>query len=329
MRIVTLEEHISFSEMAGQIPPEKLGGFGQNARMKQLAPKLEDITGERLASMDANGISMQVLSVDSSGANLLDPVAGPAFAERYNDLIAEKIKGYESRFTAFAHLPMTAPLAAADELERAVNVYNFRGAMVRGLTDDLFLDHPKFAPILNRAERLGVPIYLHPGLPPKGVADIYYSGLPNHSGMAEALAAYGWGWHAETALHILRLVYAGIFDEYPQLQIIIGHMGEMLPFQMARSERAFQPGAGGANQRKLSDTLRQQVHITTSGFFTQPPLQIALETFGIDNMMFSIDYPFSTNEQGMEFLKSLDLSDEDLAKLAHRNADRLLKLAVG
>jgi predicted TIM-barrel fold metal-dependent hydrolase len=326
MRIVTLEEHISFPEMAGQIPAEKLGGFGQNERMKQLIPKLEDITNERLASMNTNGISMQVLSVDSSGANLLSQDAGPAFATQYNDLIAEKINGYEMRFTAFAHLPMTAPLAAADELERTVKDYNFRGAMIRGLTEDQFLDHPRFAPILERAEKLDVPIYLHPGLPPKGVADIYYSGLPNRTGMAEALAAYGWGWHSETALHILRLVYSGIFDQYPRLQIIIGHMGEMLPFQMARSERAFQPGAGGANQRKLSDTLRQQVHITTSGFFTQPPLKIALETFGIDNIMFSIDYPFSTNEQGIEFLNAINLSDYDIAKIAHRNADKLLKL---
>ncbi|NVM66690.1 hypothetical protein FHW88_005008 [Mucilaginibacter sp. SG538B] len=326
MRIVTLEEHLSFPEMAGQIPTEKLGGFGQNERMKQLVPKLADITGDRLTSMDANGISMQILSVDSSGANLLAEDTGPAFAMQYNDLIAERIRGYETRFNAFAHLPMTAPAAAADELERTVKEHHFRGAMIRGLTEDQFLDHPGFGLILERAEKLDVPIYLHPGLPPKGVADIYYSGLPNHAGIAEALAAYGWGWHAETALHILRLVYAGIFDQYPKLQIIIGHMGEMLPFQMARSERAFQPGAGGANQRKLSDTLRQQVHITTSGFFTLPPLQIALDTFGIDNLMFSIDYPFSTNEQGMEFFRRIDLPDADLSKLAHGNADRLLKL---
>src|ERR1700744_1830768 len=194
MRIVTLEEHISFPEMAAQIPKEALGGFGQSERMQQLVPKLADITGERLRSMDDNGISLQVLSVDSSGANLLGQEAGPAFAMQYNDLIAERIKGFEDRFTAFAHLPMTAPMAAADELERAVKEHNFRGAMIRGVTQDQFLDHPKFAPIFERAEKLDVPIYLHPGLPPKGVADIYYSGLPNYSGMAEALACYGWGW---------------------------------------------------------------------------------------------------------------------------------------
>ncbi|WP_255367026.1 amidohydrolase family protein [Mucilaginibacter sp. OK268] len=236
--------------------------------------------------------------------------------------------GFENRFTAFAHLPMTAPMAAADELERTVKEYNFRGVMIRGLTQDRFLDQPEFAPIFERAEKLAVPIYLHPGLPPKGIADIYYSGLPNHSGMAEALACYGWGWHSETALHVLRLLYSGIFDRYPKLKLVIGHMGEMLPMMMARSERAFKPGNGGANQRTLADTFHQQVHITTSGFFTQPPLRIALDTFGIDNIMFSIDYPFSTNEMGIEFLNAIELSDEHVAKIAHGNADKLLKLRI-
>ena len=328
MRIVTLEEHISFPEMAGKISKEALGGFGQSPVMPKLVPKMADVTGERLKSMDDNGITMQVLSVDSSGANLVSPEEGPAFATQYNDLIAEKIAGFEDRFTAFALLPMSAPLAAADELERTVKDYHFRGAMIRGLTQDKFLDQPEFAPIFERAEKLGVPIYLHPGLPPKGVADIYYSGLPNHSGMAEALACYGWGWHSETALHVLRLLFSGVFDKYPKLNLVIGHMGEMLPMMMARSERAFKPGNGGANQRTLTDTFHQQLHITTSGFFTQPPLKIALDTFGIDNIMFSVDYPFSTNEMGIEFLNAIELPDEQVAKIAHGNADKLLNLTV-
>jgi predicted TIM-barrel fold metal-dependent hydrolase len=326
MRIVTLEEHISFPEMTNKIPKEDLGGFGQSETMQRLAPKLADVTGERLKSMDDNGITMQVLSVDSSGANLVNQADAPAFATQYNDLIAERIKGFEDRFTAFALLPMTAPLAAADELERVVTECNFRGAMIRGLTQDKFLDHPEFGPIFERAEKLDVPIYLHPGLPPKGVADIYYSGLPNRSGMSEALACYGWGWHSETALHVLRLLFSGVFDKYPKLNLVIGHMGEMLPMMMVRSERVFKPGNGGANQRTLTDTFHQQVHITTSGFFTQPPLKIALDTFGIDNIMFSVDYPFSTNEMGIEFLNAIELPEADIAKIAHGNADKLLKL---
>lgn len=326
MRRVTLEEHIAFPQMVEKIPKEALGSFGQSAAMQRMAPKLEDITGDRLKSMDDNDISMQVLSVDSSGANLLNAEKGPAFATEYNNMIADKIVKFKNRFTAFAHLPMTAPLAAADELERAVKELNFRGAMIRGLTQDQFLDQHQFAPIFERAEKLDVPIYLHPGLPPQEISAIYYSGLPNHEGMAEALACYGWGWHAETALHVLRLLYAGVFDKYPKLNLIIGHMGEMLPMMMARSEKAFKPGNGGANQRTLTDTFRQQVHITTSGFFTQPPLRIALDTFGIENILFSVDYPFSTNEMGIEFLNSINLPDDQIAKIAHGNADKLLKL---
>ena len=327
MRIVTLEEHIAFPEMTNLIPKEALGGFGQSPAMQQLAPKLADITGERLKSMDDTGITMQVLSVDSAGASLLGAEKGPAFATQYNNLIAEKIAGHPTRFSAFALLALTAPLAAADELERSVKELHFKGAMIRGLTEDQFLDHPKFAPVFERAEKLGVPIYLHPGLPPKAVADIYYSGLPNHTGMFEPLACYGWGWHQETALHVLRLFTAGIFDKYPKLNIIIGHMGEMLPMMMVRSERALKPGNGGANQRGLAETFHKQVHITTSGFFTQPPLRIALDTFGVDNIMFSVDYPFSTNQQGIDFLNAIELPAADLEKIAHGNADRLLGLA--
>jgi len=326
MRIITLEEHISFREMAAQVPQEALGGFGTSPRMQKLVPLLEDITGERLDSMDRNGISMQVLSVDSAGANLLDETEGPAFAALYNDKIAEKIVNHRNRFTAFANLPMTAPVAAADELERAVTTYGFCGAMIRGVTQDKFLDDPVFAPIFERAEKLGVPVYIHPGLPPKGVADIYYNNLGGADGMVEALACYGWGWHAETALHVLRLFYAGIFDQYPGLKIIIGHMGEMLPMMMVRSNRALAPGNGGANQRGLIDTFRAQLFITTSGLFTQPPFKLALETMGLDNIMFSIDYPFSTNEMGREFLDNTDLSVSDLEKLAYGNAERLLGL---
>lgn len=326
MRIVTLEEHISFPELTNRLPEGALGNFGQSPVMRQLAPRLADVTGERLKSMDDNGISFQVLSVDSAGANVLRGDDAIGFARDYNDLTAEKIKDHPDRFSAFAHLPTSIPEAAADELERAVTKYNFRGAMIRGMVDGQFLDHPRFAPLFAKAEQLDVPIYLHPGIPPKGVADIYYSGLNGQPGMFEPLACYGWGWHAETAIHVLRLLAAGIFDKYPKLKVVIGHMGEMLPFIMVRSERAFKPGAGGANQRTLSETFKQQLFITTSGFFTQPPLKLALDTFGVDNILFSVDYPFSTNEMGIEFLNKIDLPKAEIRKIASQNADKLLKL---
>lgn len=326
MKIVTLEEHVSFPEMTSLIPSNLLGNKKPSIPAMQMMSKLSDITGERLNSMDESGITIQVLSVENTDVNLLDSISAPEFASKYNDLLAEKIKDHPDRFMAFAHLPMTAPAAAADELERTVKNYGFRGAMIRGLTNGDFLDAPKFAPIFERAEKLGVPIYIHPGLPPTTVVDAYYSNIGTNTGSLDSIACWGWGWHSETAIHVLRLLAAGIFDTYPKLKIIIGHMGEMLPMMWTRSNRAFLPGYGGQNQRTLIDTFQQQLYITTSGFFTQPPLQIAIDTIGIDNIMLSIDYPFSTNQMGVDFLNDIQLPAEQVAKIAHGNADKLLGL---
>jgi predicted TIM-barrel fold metal-dependent hydrolase len=324
MRVVTLEEHVSFPEMTSQIPKEALGGHDNSAMMQQMAPKLADIDGERLKSMDENGITMQVLSVINTGANLLSPADGPAFAQQYNDMLADKIAKHPGRFAAFANLPTTAPAAAADELERTVKTHGFKGALINGLTQDEFLDAPKFAPIFERAEKLGVPIYLHPGLPPQAVVDAYYSDLPKYSGILLSIA--GWGWHSETAIHTLRLIVSGTLDRYPKLKLIIGHMGEMLPMMMARCDNAFKPNTAGDNQRTIIETLQQQVYITTSGLFTNPPLVLAIDTFGIDNIMFSVDYPFSTNKQGRDYLDNMALSDDQKEKIAYRNADKILGL---
>ena len=326
MRVVTLEEHITFPELVDQIPQEAKDKhyLDQSPAIQKLAPKLDDVIGERLQSMDANGITTQVLSVAGAGADLLDENHGPAFAKLYNDAIAKRIAAHPDRFKAFAHLPTTNPEAAADELERTVKSYNFRGALINGLTNDEFLDDAKYAPIFERAEQLDVPIYLHPGLPPKAVFDAYYSNLPKQAGTFLSIA--GWGWHSETALHTLRLIVSGTLDKYPKLKLIIGHMGEMLPMMMVRSDKMFGIDQGGSNQRSIIQTLHDQVYITTSGLFTTPPLQVAIDTFGIDKILFSIDYPFSTNEAGKTYLDSLKLSPADLEKLAHGNADKLLKL---
>ncbi|MVN23342.1 amidohydrolase family protein [Mucilaginibacter arboris] len=331
MRIVTLEEHFSLPEFIKRIPEEVIAERGwpdtQNPppMMQKAQALLPEIGEERLRSMDEAGITVQVLSVSGAGADLLPGEEGIRLAQDYNNLLAQKIAAYPNRFAAFAHLPMQTPEAAAAELERTVKELGFCGAMINGTTNNLFLDDASFTPILLKAQELDVPIYIHPNFPPKAVRDIYYSSLPND--LNSALAAAGFGWHAETGIHILRMIAAGTFDRFPKLQIIIGHMGEMLPFMMARSENVLSKEIRKSD-RSLSEILKQQVHITTSGFFTLPPLMTAIETFGIDRIMFSVDYPFSTNEKGKAFLDSLDLPAADLEKLTHGNADRLLKLKV-
>ncbi len=325
MRIVALEEHFSFPSLVKHIDPAAIarrgfppGGAGGGARNDEL----KEVDGSRLSLMDEAGISMQVLSVAGPGADIVPSDASPAFASEYNDAIVEVVQRHPDRFAAFAHLPMTAPEAAADELERCISKLGFRGALINGTTDGKFLDDPSFEPILACAESLDVPLYIHPGIPPESVRRAYYDGFD--STVSFLLATAGWGWHSETAIHVLRLVLAGTLDAHPKLKIIIGHMGEGLPAMLARCDNVF--GQTKKLARPVSETILDHVAITTSGWFTVPPFLAALLTFGVDRIMFSVDYPFSPNAWGRTFLDQLPITDEDKAKIAHGNADRLLKL---
>ncbi len=328
-RIVALEEHITFPDMVARIPHAARQEAGWPSDATHHSPviehedKLADIGAERLRLMDGAGITVQVLSVSGPGAELLPPAEGPAFAQEYNDRLAAAIARHPDRFAGFAHLPMTNPQAAADELARTVREHRFCGALINGVTQDLFLDDEQFAPLLARAEELGVPLYLHPGIPPAPVRTAYYSNLP--TGLGERLSMAGFGWHAETAIHVLRLILSGTLEKYPRLKLIIGHMGETLPVMMERADMTM-PAEQTKLPRSICQTLRDQVHITTSGIFTRPPLEAALATFGLDNVLFSVDYPYAPNAPGHAFLAGLQMPPADVAKLAYGNADRLLGL---
>ncbi len=212
----------------------------------------------------------------------------------------------------------------ADELERAVRSLGFKGAMINGTANGRFLDDPSFLPILERAVTLDVPIYIHPGVPPAAVREAYYSGFD--PAVNFSLSTASWGWHSEVGIHALRLILAGVFDRLPALQIIIGHMGEMIPFMLARINNVLTPMAKHL-QHTVSEYFLQNFYITTCGFFTDPPLLLSLQTIGADRIIFSVDYPFSTNEQGRVFLESASISPADKEKISHLNAERLLKLA--
>jgi uncharacterized protein len=326
MRIVALEEHFTIPSLVRRISPEAIARRGfpvdwqRGAAVEQRIPEIGAL---RLGEMDQAGIATQVLSLSGPGADLVDGPEGVSLAREFNDALAKSIAEHPDRFAGFAHLPMRSPDAAADELERTIRDLGFRGVLINGLTEDLFLDDSRFDPILSRAEQLGVPIYLHPGVPPEAVRKIYYDNLPHNTSFRLAIA--GWGWHSETAIHVLRLVLSGVLDRHPRLKLIIGHMGEGLPAMLARCDRVF------ANEvphlkRSVAQIILEQVWVTTSGMFTLPPFFAALAVFGIDRIMFSIDYPFSGNQQGRSFLDKLPLAPVDLEKVAHANADQLLKL---
>ena len=206
---------------------------------------------------------------------------------------------------------------------RAVKELGFPGALINGTTEGRFLDHPSYDDIFSTAVTLDVPIYIHPHLAPAPVRETYYSGL--EQGAGRVLEAAGWGWHSETAIHLLRLVLAGTLDKHPKLKIIIGHMGEMLPVMLARTNAVFALDIDHL-QRPVSRAILDQVWITTSGIFTEPPLLAAQMTFGMDRIMFSVDYPYAPNMAGRRFLNSISLAPADMAKLCHANVDALLKL---
>jgi predicted TIM-barrel fold metal-dependent hydrolase len=326
MRIVALEEHFNVPSLVRRIAPETIVRFGFPAGFGDpLADKLADLGALRLAEMDEAGITVHVLSASGPGAYLLHGSEGIAFARDVNDVLAKAVAAHPRRFAGFAHLPMNSPEAAADELERGVRDLGFCGALINGVTEGRFLDDPRFEPILTRAQALDVPIYLHPGLPPRAVFQAYYDGLPGSTGFR--LSTSAWGWHSETAIHVMRLVLSGALDRHPKLKLIIGHMGEGLAAMMVRADKILTPEAPHL-KRSVKQTILDQVWVTTSGLFTLPPLETLLAVFGPDRVMFSIDYPYSTNRTGRDFLDTLELAPAELEKFAHGNADRLLKLAA-
>jgi len=219
MRIVTLEEHYVAPEFIGRIDKAAIQARGWPATNGVPSPiggspeALAEVGPQRLAAMDQGGVTVQVLSAAGPGADLMAPDKGPELARAYNDRLKQLVDQHPDRFAGFAHLPMSAPEAAADELQRAVEDLGLVGALINGTTNDLFLDDPRFEPILARAAKLDVPLYLHPNLPPPAVRKAYYDGLPDVVGAI--LATGGWGWHAETAMHVLRLVVSGALESIP------------------------------------------------------------------------------------------------------------------
>ena len=331
MRVIALEEHFTAPAIAGQIDREAIRRRGAMPRLVvpdghtplELAP---DLGAGRLRSMDESGITMQVLSNTGPGPDLVPGAAGVAMARAMNDHLAEAVTRHPDRFAGFAVLPMCRPDDAAAELQRAVTDLGFVGALINGTTEGRFLDDPCYDALLAQATALDVPIYIHPHLAPEAVRQAYFSGLEPEA--SRVLETAGWGWHSETALHVLRLVLSGALDRNRGLKLIIGHMGEMLPMMLARADD-YIGRAVDHLRRPVSQTILDQVWITTSGILTEPPFLAALLTFGIDRIMFSVDYPYSSNADGKAFLDKISLSPADMAKLTHGNAESLLKLKRG
>jgi len=320
MRTITLEEHFATpAYLAG--PGRKLKEHAERAggRLANLITDLADIGEGRIAAMDAAGVSMQALSLTAPGVEQLSAEEARIVARETNAAIGEAVRRSPDRFFGLASLPLPDPPAAVAEIERAIAVDGCKGIVINGHCRGRYLDDRFFWPVLARAEALKLPIYLHPTQSPRPVLDAWYGGLK--PAVAEMMANGGWGWHIETALHVLRMVLGGVFDAHPGLQIVIGHMGETLPFMIERVD-AIPPSATGL-KKPISAYLRENVHYTFAGFnFTAVFLQLLLEV-GVERIMFSADHPYRPMAEARAFLDRLPVSPSDRERIAHGNAERL------
>ena len=287
----------------------------------QIEQRLRDFAGDRITDMDAAGIDLAVLSHGApSGQKLAADIAGPLIA-RVNDRLAAAVASRPGRFAAFAALPTIDPHAAADELERCVGM-GFRGAMLHGLSSGEFLDLPKFWPIYARAERLDVPIYFHPALPHPAVMNAYYS---DYLGDFPMLARPAWGYTVEAGTQAVRLVLSGVFERHPGLKVILGHLGESLPFQLWRIDQAL--ARAGQKSLHFRDIFTSNFWVTTSGFFSTPALLCCAMELGIDRVLFAVDWPFvSESKLAVDWLDGAPLPGADKRKVFSGNAEKLLKL---
>jgi 2,3-dihydroxybenzoate decarboxylase len=319
MSLIALEEHYAWDPAStGNVVATWLKSNNPvgHARLYDRGPL-------RLEQMDAAGIDFQILSLFDPGVQGETDVAKAIdLARRANDDLAESVRENPRRFGGFATLATQDPDAAADELERAVRDLGLVGGLINGHCQGRYLDDPAYERLFGCAEEMGAPIYLHPTTPHPAVMEAWFAPYVD-----DGLHLASWGFAAETGTHVLRLIYSGLFDKFPRLQMIIGHLGEMLPFAAYRTDRYYGLGGDGGSKSRLqrlpSDYLRNNFHVTTSGNFCPPSFACTLEVLGADRVMFSVDYPMDDNQTGAEFLASYPMDDAKRRKVSSENAIRL------
>lgn len=323
MKIVALEEHVVTSGMLAawaRLPTAKEDGVDQTGE-GLLGQKLADVGEQRLRDMDVLGVDVQVLSATTPGVQNLAAADAPGVAREVNDAIASAVSAHPDRFEGFATLPTPDPGAAADELRRAIDELGMPGAMLYGRTGERNMDQPELAELYRTATELRAPLYLHPQAPVAPVRDAIYSGF------GEAVDAMfsrgGIGWHYETGVQLLRLIFSGTFDRHPELQVIVGHWGEVVLFFTERI--AIMQQVGLKLDRPLEDYFRENVLYTGSGILSPRYLRWTVDVVGVDRIMYSVDYPYVPLPDGAarRFLEDAELDQADREKIAHGNWERL------
>jgi predicted TIM-barrel fold metal-dependent hydrolase len=313
--VIALEEHYWDAELVAMFPGR------EGKRISDVEKRLLDLGELRLREMDEAGVDIQVLSHGAPGTQKLDAETAVRMTRQTNDRLHAFIQTNPRRFAALGILPTPAPAAAADELERIVTRLGFKGAMIHGLTNGRFIDDKPFWPIFERAEALDVPIYIHPSFPNPAVAAAYYN---DYVTKYPEILGPALGFTVEAATQGVRLVLSGMLEQYPRLKLILGHLGEGIPFLLWRIDQSLsRPGNSGGSFR---DAFREHFYLTTSGNFSDTALTCSVSEMGIDRILFSVDWPFISNELGTRWLERTDLSAENKAKVFGGNARKLLKL---
>ncbi len=308
---------------------EMLRFFFRHERGKEWLDPLSDVGEERLALMDRSGVAVSMLSLVAPGVQLFDAATAVAVARDTNDYLAEVVSRHPTRFAGLAVFAPQDPDAAATEIERAHRVLGMNGLIVNSHTHGEYLDHPRYLPIFEAASALGLPIYLHPRNPPPALRPLFegYDGVMRLGGGIHAF-------QIEAALHALRLLVSGLFDRFPDLTIVLGHMGEGLPYWMYRYdymyERGYRKQGTGTNRLDPSDYLKRNVMYTTSGLHPHPTshatLRYLLDVVGPERVMFAADHPFQEMDTAADTVRSAPLTPSELQAVAWGNAARLYRL---
>ncbi|MBZ5579970.1 MAG: amidohydrolase family protein [Acidobacteriia bacterium] len=298
--------------------------LGKSAQATALVSRIQDLGEGRIRDMDDSGIARQILSLTAPGVQVFEPATATALAISLNDQLAEAVRRHPGRFAGLAAIAPQNPAEAARELERGVKTLGLKGAIINSHTQGEYLDDPKFWPIFEAAEALRVPVYIHPTTPPPAMIGPFAE-----CGLAGAI----FGFAVETGLHLLRLITSGVFDRFPALQIVAGHLGEALPFWMFRID--FMHRAMVANGRhprigklrkKPSDYLKENFYVTTSGMAWQPVILFAQSVLGVDRVLYAQDYPYQYVPEEVQVTDNLPISDADKQKLYQLNAERVFCL---
>lgn len=320
MKLIAIEEHFltkavkdEWGKYSDKDDPTQKLNFGD------IENRLEEIGDTRLKLMDETGIDVQVLSLTSPSLHNLGSES-IILATQTNDYVGEIVKKTPDRFQGFATLPMSVPKGTAKELDRSVKNIGLKGAMICGRTREKNLDHKDYWELFECAEALGVPLFIHPQIPQKAVRDVYYSGFDELTDLA--FSTFGLGWHYETGIQFVRLVLAKVFDRFPNLQIILGHWGEVILFY---TERLASLNRATKLDKPFIDYIRQNLYVTASGMFSHSYLHRSVEIIGTDRILFSADYPYQYRQgrDARNFLEATELSKEDKEKFAFANWERL------